>query len=218
MKTTKVGKVSFGNKTYKAEIPIICPYCGAYISPQLERNAAINFNSSVVGVVSFSSTCCENQFLVCYESENDSNAKLFYVYPAAETERISDEIRSISPRFCNLYNQASAAETLNFGELAGAGYRNALEVLIKDYAIVELGKSEEEVKNKKLFSAIGDYVPQIVINAADVVRVLGNDFTHYERRYEGIDLQVLKRYLQIFIQSIETQYLINHPVVPTNRT
>lgn len=52
--------------------------------------------------------------------------------------------------------------------------------------------------------------------SADVMRVLGNDFTHYERKYENIDFEVLKRYIQIFINAIDSKYLIKHPAVPVN--
>ena len=40
---------------------------------------------------------------------------------------------------------------------------------------------------------------------ADVVRILGNDNTHYERDYENIDFSILKQYLNIFIEMIEVQ-------------
>lgn len=98
--------------------------------------------------------------------------------------------------------------------MAGCGYRNALEILIKDYAITELHKSTEEVVKKSLNNAIKDYVPSVNLsNSADVIRILGNDYTHYERHHENVDFQVLKRYLKIFIYNIENEYLIAHPVV-----
>ena len=48
---------------------------------------------------------------------------------------------------------------------------------------------------------------------ADVVRILGNDNTHYERDYESIDFKVLKQYLNIFIEMIEVQIKIKNPPV-----
>ena len=103
--------------------------------------------------------------------------------------------------------------------MAGSGYRNALEVLIKDFAINELGKPTAEVCKKKLAQAIEAYMPNIrLAQSADVIRVLGNDYTHYERRYDDIDFAILKQYIQIFLNSIDCEYLIRHPVVPTGRT
>ena len=46
-----------------------------------------------------------------------------------------------------------------------------------------------------------------------VVRILGNDNTHYERDYENIDFDVLKQYLNIFIEMIEVQIKIKNPPV-----
>ena len=51
------------------------------------------------------------------------------------------------------------------------------------------------------------------IKGADVVRILGNDFTHYERKYPEFDFKVLKKYMEISIQIIDTQLMINHPPV-----
>lgn len=43
----------------------------------------------------------------------------------------------------------------------------------------------------------------------DVVRILGNDNTHYE----NIDFKVLKQYLHIFIDMIDVQIKIKNPSV-----
>ena len=48
---------------------------------------------------------------------------------------------------------------------------------------------------------------------ANVVRILWNDNTHYDRDYENIDFSILKQYLNIFIEMIEVQIKIKNPPV-----
>lgn len=47
-----------------------------------------------------------------------------------------------------MYNQALQSEFHKNIELAAVGYRSALEILIKDYAVNELGLNPEEVSSK----------------------------------------------------------------------
>ncbi|MDU4953449.1 DUF4145 domain-containing protein [Clostridium cadaveris] len=205
-----------GSKIFDAEKPIICPHCGAFISPPVITYNSINVSNSVIFLIAFKSTCCDKVFFATYKII-DSKSELLTIYPPNKPEILPDAIQAISPRFVNLYNQAYIAEQNNHFELAGSGYRNALEVLIKDYAINELNKDSNEVIKKTLNGAIKEYVPSIRLsNSADVIRLLGNDYTHYERHYEDIDFQVLKRYLHIFLNNIENEYLINHPIVAAN--
>ena len=113
-----------------------------------------------------------------------------------------------------MYNQALRSESKGDIELAAIGYRSALEILVKDYAINELGLSVDEVAKKPLCNAIGEYLDQEnLVSAADVVRIFGNDYTHYQERYPDKDFNVLKSYMTIFMQLIITQYMIKHPPV-----
>ena len=185
MKTKK--RIFFSSNTNKFEsvIPVECPHCGAYSTPQIVQ---------------------------------DATAEFLGILPAVHKKpQLPESMVKISPRFVELYTQSFDAEQNSYFELAGSGYRNAIEILIKDFAINELRISEKEVCKKTLSKAIESYLPNLNASiSADVMRVLGNDYTHYERRYKEIDFEILKRYLQIFISSIDCEYLIKHPVVPIN--
>lgn len=70
------------------------------------------------------------------------------------------------------------------------------------------------VKSASEYDAISSYLPnEALTNSADVVRILGNDYTHYKRKYPEHDFALLKNYMEIFIKSIEVQYMIKHPPV-----
>lgn len=207
---------SNGANLFEAEKPIICPHCSAFIEPSIISNQCIALYDYLIYLIAFRGSCCNRAFFTTYKVK-DKKGEILTLYPTNKPETLPEAIQKISPRFVNLYNQAYTAEQNNHFELAGCGYRNALEVLIKDYAINELNIDSKDVVKKNLNSSIKEYVPSVRLSSsADVIRLLGNDYTHYERHYEDIDFQILKRYLHIFINSIEAEYLINHPVVAPN--
>ena len=77
-----------------------------------------------------------------------------------------------------------------------------------------LKRDRDEVIGKTLYSAIGDYFEETsFVSSADVVRILGNDYAHYDRKYPQLDFEILKRYMLIFINLVETKLLISHPPV-----
>jgi hypothetical protein len=95
-------------------------------------------------------------------------------------------------------------------EICGIGYRKALEFLIKDYLISNLPDEEEHIKKKLLGKCINDYVenPNIKEMAKRAVW-LGNDETHYIRRWENKDINDLKILIDITVHWIEMEVLTN---------
>lgn len=201
------------------DIPIKCPNCNAFVQPKILDNKKLSFSSdkSLVVIV-YKGDCCNTPFYGTYLYASFS-AELMDIYPHLKPTVLPDKIKELSPRFVHLYEQSYTAEQNNHIELAGSGYRNAIEVLIKDFAIKKLNASQDKVSKMKLYDAIGTYLTEVNINtaAADVIRVLGNDYTHYQRNYDDIDFIVVKKYLEIFIQQIETKLLMMEPIVPTHR-
>ena len=144
------------------------------------------------------------------ESGN-TDAEVVCIYPSLAKEYTNDTLEKISPRFIAMYNQSLRSEKAGDTELAALGYCSALETLVKDYALSELGKPAEEVVTKQLFDAISDYLLQKdLINTPDLRRILGDNYTHYEEKYPEQDLLILKGYMEIFLKQIEMQYLIKH--------
>lgn len=199
---------------FQMDKPTICPVCNAYVDST--KNGSRLFTQSQqphYGVVQYRCQHCGKLYLVVYEIDTEQRTTRVSAFLPSRTANYQNEvIENISEGFIRYYNQAARAEAAGDNELAATGYRMALEHLVKDYAINELHKDREEVVSKTLFSAIGDYLGEHdLIATADVVRILGNDYVHYERRYPEHDLSLMKRYLEIFIRLVETKYLIAHP-------
>lgn len=197
--------------------PMICPHCNAYEDGTvLSKNHWPYIDECYIGVVVYRCTHCRKPYLVTYTIDPKAKKTTFeQFFPSYHAEEYKNElIAETSPRFIDSYNQALRAESINDFELAAIGYRHALECLVKDYAMAELKKEREEVIGKTLANAIGEYLGENeLIATADVVRILGNDYAHYERKYPQHDFALLKNYMRVFIGLVETKLMIRHPPV-----
>ena len=208
----------FGSFSHNYRKPSKCPHCGLGTDAPFSSKNVSPFNGHHLFTATCTCTACGKNFFFACEYDSGKHEYDPIIYPSiAFTPYTNDILEEISPRFIDMYNQALQSEFYENMELAAIGYRSALEILVKDYAIKELKQNPKEVISKKLCAAIGTYLNQEeLVKTADVVRILGNDYTHYERKYPQHDFALLKGYMNIFLQQIEVQYMVNHP--PVSRT
>ncbi len=196
--------------------PMICPLCNAFSDGILrERKLFTRSANEQFGVILFECPHCNKRYLASFEIDlREKEAKFGGFLPESQVEYENETLKDLSPRFIDAYNQALRAENIGDTEIAAIGFRYALECLVKDYAINERHISREIVVKKSLAVCIGDYLDNSsLLASADVVRILGNDYAHYERKYPQHDFELLKKYMSLFINFIETQLLIAHPPV-----
>lgn len=196
--------------------PAECPHCGIHCNADIVGRHFHKADPAIAFII-FKCTACSKFFSAVY-TVKDNISSICCVAPS-KVSRFRDElIEALSPKFIEIYNQALLARDNGSYDLAGIGYRKALEILIKDYAITELHKDESSVSKMKLVDAISDYLgDRELISSADVVRYLGNDYAHYKRRYDDLDFPVLDTYMDLFIASIRAKLLIAHPPVSRPR-
>lgn len=124
------------------------------------------------------------------------------------TPEIKDEILKISPVFVKVFRQAAEAESRNLDEIAGVGYRKALEFLVKDYCVSQHPDKDAEIKSAQLAKVIKDYVSEEPIKqCASRASWLGNDETHYVRKWENKDINDLKILIRLTTNWIESSLL-----------
>ena len=195
-----------------------CPYCGSGSDPVQTALTPASVTNGTILNCSYRCINCDGTFHVSYKKSNqDEKFTPFCVYPNFRNREFSDKIKAVSPRFVKLFNQASKAEYDNNIDLACTGYRNALEVLIKDYAIQVLHEDKNSVIGKKLATVVCDYLPNIDMNnCQDIIRILGNKDTHYETDYENSDFAMFKQYLDISIEMIDVQIKLKNPTINKN--
>lgn len=195
--------------------PRFCPVCRL---PQEGKQVDFKLwslgGTQYYGTVMYECTSCGKQYLVTYNIDlSDSSGVFGAFHPPVASSYDNEILKVTSPRFIEIYNQALHSEDVGDFDIAAIGFRLALECLVKDYAIKHLNKPTEEVSKKTLADAIGDYLETDLVKAADVVRILGNDYAHYERKHADLDYALLKRYLNIFIQLVETKVMLANPPV-----
>ncbi|MGY3717642.1 DUF4145 domain-containing protein [Sutcliffiella cohnii] len=218
----KTKLIKFHNSSYSItkniliEVPFLCPHCGVSNNPITSYLSSYQYElGKHLLALNHKCTGCEKNTFSLQMIENGS-VSLLNCYPDTIKTSFDNLIVNMSPRFVELYKQASAAEQFNHIDLAGMGYRASLEILIKDYALYFELDSKEEISKLNLNRVIGKYFKsEESIIPADVVRKLGNDYAHWEKEHEGLPLEILKKYLDIFVKQIEVKLMLKHPPVPT---
>lgn len=115
-----------------------------------------------------------------------------------------DAITGLSSSFVEIFNQASEAESLKLFEVAGPGYRKALEFLVKDFAISANPAHTETIKGKRLQKVINDYIDDANIkDCAERAWWLGNDESHYINKWEK-DIAILKDVITLVVNWIDS--------------
>lgn len=198
--STKTVLRSDGTRREVAVIGIECPFCHSKIVPNY-----FYINGDCM-FASCPNSACNHHFVL---SMND---KGFYsrVLPNAVpgVKQFSEIISSLSPTFVSIYNQAFYAEQIDLDQICGVGYRKALEFLIKDYLISQTDDQEQidNIKNKFLNNCIQDNVSnENIKNVAKRAVWLGNDETHYVRKWVEKDVFNLKQLIDLTVRWIENE-------------
>lgn len=192
--------------------PDICPICHAHLAP---KRIFATFSEDESGgrlqiVYRCTRRTCDNLFIAIFrKSASGGNYRLVKLTPmTAKEEPFSDLIKTLSPSFVKIYNQSVAAESLELDQISGIGFRKAFEFLIKDFAINQKPADEDAIKKTFLGTVIRDYVddPRLK-SAAERATWLGNDETHYVRKWVDKDISDLKTLIKLSVNWIENVLL-----------
>ena len=189
--------------THTVDEPGICPHCKKGIRPVFIHGLSYRDvrNSVMQLAATFYCPVCFKPFMVHFDTRSSS---ILSIAPNIPEQRAFDaRIEALSPKFVSIYNQALASEAFNFDEISGMGYRKALEFLIKDYLISLDEDSREMIERMELANCIANKVTNEGLKTvASRSAWLGNDFTHYKRRFDEYDLADLKRFIDAAISWI----------------
>jgi hypothetical protein len=197
--------------------PDRCPLCQCFVTPIDWTTGAIREGGqSLERLLQCPNAVCRHLFLARYRNMSGHYVLQHCVPAEILTPVQSETIRAISEDFCNIYDEAHKAEQQNLKLVAGPGYRKALEFLIKDYVISQFPEKGPEkiaahktsVENMQLGACIEKYVRSDQIKGiAKRAAWLGNDETHYVRKWEGKDLDDLKKLISLTLHWIEIEKL-----------
>ena len=207
------------------DLPDKCPRCHrnihprgltATISPD-ERDAQVVFQCV--------SSQCEKLFIADYSLGNGLKGTAWYlidVQPRAPmSPNVTALVAKLSPQFVKIYSQAAAAEAQGLDEVVGIALRKALEFLVKDFATEQHKDRKDEIHRMLLGQCIDNFVDDpSAKSCAKRAAWLGNDETHYLRKWETKDIEDLKRLVRLTSNWIDnvlltSQYESEMPPGPT---
>jgi len=192
-------------------IPDLCPICHYNMEPKLVTTAILEERTIVQAIFRCTRQQCQEMFIGTYMDLNlrvgPATCNLNNVAPmSVKEEDFPEIIGKISPTFVIIYNQVLAAESSQLDQLVGIGLRKALEFLIKDYAKHEKSEEAEKIEKATLSQCIKNYISDENIKACAKRAVwLGNDETHYIKKWEDRDIQDLKRLVQLTVNWIDSE-------------
>jgi hypothetical protein len=185
--------------------PNKCPFCHDKITPRIY--SGYHGKNGLEIVYRCSNEDCQRIFIGIYETGNPFRL-IGTSIGIHEARQFSDNIKDLSPNFVEIYNQALTSEHYNLQNISGIGYRKALEFLIKDYLISKFPDKEEKIKDQLLGKCIKQDVDnQNLKDIAERAAWLGNDETHYVRKWETKDVNDLKKLIDVSIHWIEMELL-----------
>lgn len=214
---TKIKLNSATETAYLDEVPSECPYCHHTITPIPITGIKNNYQREIEAVFQ----CPNNECRKCFIGYYDFNPETIMVYHSTFTyvvskgdpkhEDISESIERISPDFVDIYNEATLAESEDLILICGAGYRKALEFLIKDYAISNNKTEKEKIIRMPLSQCINLFIENEKIKRmAERAVWLGNDHVHYYSEWKERDLEDLKYLIKITMHMIEIEVASKH--------
>lgn len=198
-----------GNYTAMIIVPTLCPNCGARNNPITELIGFKKVGSYIICAYIHRCTSCQKYHYTVQKYYKSFAINMIMIYPETSYTKFDEVISKTSEKFIDIYQQAELAESHNCYELAGMGYRAALEVLIKDYALNVLHDNKQYIEQLTLNDAIEHYFKgkdhEMDNITANVVRINGNNLVHWDKPEDFNSqetLDTLKEYFNIFLEVI----------------
>lgn len=215
----KVGAILLISKSIKFDSsPGISPYSGSYKEPTICPICKHAIKPTEIFLKDYKDkhekwflsgfylcTSCFQTFVTLHKcslsssgSHRSYQSELIYTEPVRFcAEQFDAGISDLSPQFVKIYNQALAAESSGLDEIAGLGYRKAMEFLIKDFCIHLKPDDAEKIKSMPLAQCIKFYVNNEQIQTlATRAAWIGNDEAHYVRKQEDRDVSDMKSFIK----------------------
>lgn len=192
--------------------PDECPICHHGVSPKFIVAVRHEPHPGADCQIIFQCTMhnCQNLFISTYIFKKETG--MFYLKSSkpvtAQKHNFPELINELSPTFVDIYNQTAISESLNLSQLNGIGLRKALEFLVKDFAIKQNPDKEKEIKGLLLGECINQFLNDPNLKScAKRAAWLGNDETHYIRKWDDKDIKDLKLLIKLTVNWIENLLL-----------
>lgn len=211
------GSMASDVKVYLFGVPERCDRCGGLLDFEKigfprDRHAGAGIYETVFHVSFCIDDNCKKYYITEYifrPEPGNLNHYDFYAQQMAVPLGLrqviaSERVVNLSPRFVEIYQQALTSEYLGLHQLTGIGLRKSLEFLVKDYAISLNPDKAGLIATKPLAACIAEYISDNnVRECAKRAAWLGNDETHFARRWEDRDIDDLKDLIELTLVWLE---------------
>lgn len=200
------------SKTLTIRIPQTCPWCGIGNNPTNNEAGKIEIQEGYIFSMHHRCPACKKYHMTNQEYLRQADkTTMILVYPNKVVTDIDRLFIEYAPRFVEFYSEAIEAEKSGLENIAGTGYRSAVECLIKDYALAFELDTKEYLSDPKLTfnNAIDRYVKDddLLKGALHFIRTVGNGYTHWNKS-TSISLPELKNYVDIIIQIFKSKFML----------
>lgn len=202
---TELGVKDKGGSSIGIQEPDGCPVCHYKNNPKLKAasfDPEVNEHRTQVVFLCPNRKC--GQFFIATYTRETRGWTLRSLKPmATKPAEFDNFITEISPTFVQIFNEAVAAEGYGLTQICGVGFRKALEFLIKDFLKATKADAPERIERMPLGGdngCIATYIKEPKLKAMSTGATwLGNDETHYVRKWEDKDLSDLKKLLELTV-------------------
>ncbi len=197
----------------EVKITNTCPHCYTGIKPDIIYTTEFDPKLKSPVAILFQCPSCQKYFVNAYKPHNVPDASIQayrsdlipYTYKRLVKYDLPEELESISKTFKEIYTQTLTAEAEGLSHITGIGYRKAIEFLIKDFLIAYQNEDADKVSKMPLSQAIDKLDSQKIRDLAKASVWLGNDETHYLRKYEDKDVGDMKRFIRALAYFISSE-------------
>lgn len=218
--------MKIGNTNYSGNYsPNICPHCHVVNTPHQkyqEISKDTDDTDCNIQIWKCSNRECLKLFGVIYKIVDKSPkiTKFMNGHPKGpnwpkpiidlkEGKSIGTE-NEVKSKFIKTYLQSLEAESNGLDEIAGMGFRKAIEYLVKDWAIQNNPAEKDKILGKWLGSTISDYYKGDLKEILERATWLGNDQAHYNKLFEEYDIEVLKELIDLIMVELDREYKKKH--------
>lgn len=205
------------------ENPNFCPYCHTAIEAKPLFQTLDYQGERFVSIWNCTFSGCGKTFVVS-QKKIDSKNFIFDrfldglpkgpIFPKPIIELLdansSNENNTSQTKFIKTYLQSLVAESQGLDEIAGMGYRKAIEYLVKDWAIHKFPTDKDKIQKLWLSDIIKNYFNDDLKEILDRATWLGNDQSHYNKLFEEFNIVHLKELIDLIMVELDREFKKRH--------
>ena len=210
---------STSGNNHAAENPNICPHCHVANEPRELFKWFDKKEDKLLSTWECRFNQCGRIFVVSHINDNTGFYKIernlnglpkgpIWPKPILNLKdgRTIDTDEETDSKFIKTYLQSLEAESNGYDEIAGMGFRKAIEYLVKDWSIQTNPTEKEKILGLWLSSIIKKYFTGDLKEILERAYWLGNDHTHYNKLFEDYNIDHLKELIDLVMVELDRDY------------